>query len=463
MIVDCFPFWTELDILEIRLAELYDIVDRFVLIESTVTHKGDPKPLYFAENRRRFSRWNDKIVNLAVGDLPGGTTQAAVWRREIGQRQAIVRGLRDTPDDAIVLVSDADEIPRREAVQAVVGHQALTNFLDDTIVTFKQQLYYYNVNTACTSAEWLGTRATTAANVRTLTPDGIRWSGLRSHEYPRHAFVNGDTIGMPGRSAGWHLSYFGDVAHIQGKMKAFLHQELVNDATLDPDTIARRMADGIDIWGREHEQRFVIGPAPDLPRAIRSDPARWLRYFHPDWRPTFHENWCEPEQALFAGWLAAQSPSEGACVEIGCWEGRSAVAVAQVIAPRILHCVDHWQGNIDEGDGESVAAAKDRDVYADFSYNIDLLTSGNVNDYFEDWREWVIKWNRPISFLHLDASHDERSVRECIEAIKPFLVPGAILCGDDSYAEGVWAGVTAALGDGVKDVGGRLWVWQKEA
>lgn len=459
--VDCIQFFNELDVLEIRLAELHDIVDRFVLIESTVTHKGDPKPLYFAENRRRFWRYNDKIVNITVGDLPEGTSQAAIWRREIGQRQAILRGLQDVPDDAIVLVSDADEIPRREAVQAVVNHQKLTSFLDDTVVTFKQQLYYYNINTACTTVEWLGTRATLAANVRALMPDGVRWSGLRSHEYPKHAFVNGDTIGMPGRSAGWHLSYFGDVAHIQRKMQAFLHQELVNEETLDPDTIARRMAAGIDIWGREQEQQFELRSASDLPRAMRADPARWLNYFHPDWRPTFHENWCDPEQALFLGWLATQAPLEGACVEIGCWEGRSAVAIAQAIQPRILHCVDHWRGNEDEGHEGSVQTARERNIFATFHGNIDRLTTGNTEHYIMDWRDWVKDQNDPIAFLHLDASHDEASVRECLEAVKPYLVPGAILCGDDSYAHGVWAGVQAALGDGVQDMNGRLWVWQK--
>ena len=63
--------------------------------------------------------------------------------------------------------------------------------------------------------------------------------------------------------------------------------------------------------------------------------------------------------------------------------------------------------------------------------------------------------------MHLDAAHGYDSVRDCLEAIKPFLVPGAILCGDDYYADGVRRGVQDALGEDVQDVGGRLWVWQK--
>ena len=38
MIYDCFTFFNELDILELRLQLLYDVVDKFVLVESTKTH-----------------------------------------------------------------------------------------------------------------------------------------------------------------------------------------------------------------------------------------------------------------------------------------------------------------------------------------------------------------------------------------------------------------------------------------
>ena len=451
MLVDAFTFFNELDILEWRLAELYPVVDQFVLVEATHTHKGEPKPLYYGENRQRFARWFDKIRHVVVADLPGGDTQAAIWRREIGQRQAILQGLVDLPDDTIILVSDLDEIPRREIIGAI-REQGMD---DGAIYTLEQTLFYYNFNTYCTSLRWNGTRATHLGNARALTPDGVRWEGLRprSSEYPQHRRVI---------NAGWHLSYFGDVAHIQKKMQSFLHQELVNEATLDPDTIARRMSEGLDIWGREGQQDFSIGPAADLPWAIRSDPAKWSAYFHPDWRPVFNENWMPAEQAAYVGWLAQQAPPEGLCVEIGSWEGKSAACIAQSIQPRVLHCIDHWRGNIDEGDEESITAAQERDVYGAFAHNISMLTAGNITDYFGDWRVWIDTWQEPIAFLHLDASHDYASVADCLEAVKPYLVPGAILCGDDLYHSEVYRAVHDVLGDTIHDIGGRLWVWQKE-
>lgn len=445
MILDCCTFFNELDILEIRLTELYPVVDKFILVEATKTHKGDPKPLYYAENRQRFARWNDKILQVTVGDLPDGTSQAAIWRREIQQRQAISRALSEYPQDAIVMVSDLDEIPRREVVQMLPQVD-----LDDLVVTFDQTLYYYNVNTSCTNIRWNGTRATLNTNVATLSPDGVRWSGLRSMEYPRLARV---------ANAGWHLSYFGDVAHIQSKMRGFLHQELVNDDTLDPDLIARRMAAGIDIWGRETEQAFTIGPASDLPTAIRCEPSKWLKYFHPDWRPEFHENWYTPEQAAAIGYLARHAP-EGAMVEIGCWEGRSSVALAQCIAPRVLHCVDTWQGDADTG-------PVDRDVLGTFVGNMDLMTAGNWEHTIADWRDWAARWFggsliQHIAFLHLDGPHDYDNVHDCLRAVLPFIVLGGIVCGDDLYSDGVYRAVHDVFGDTVQDYGGRMWAWRKE-
>lgn len=454
-VCDAFTFFNELDILEIRLAELYDVIDLFVLVEATHTHKGDPKPLYYAESRQRFARYFDKIRHVVVGDLPRGGGLPAIWRREMTQRQRIADGLGDVPDDAIVLISDLDEIPRREAV-ALLRAQGIP---DGMVVTLEQRLHYYNVNTHCVSLTWTGTRAARCADVKAITPDGVRWAGLyhagrttgaRSTEYPLFGKLE---------HAGWHLSYFGDAAHIQKKMGAFLHQELVSDENSDPAVIEQRMATGADIWGRADGPKFAQAPAPDLPAAIRADPVRWSKFFHADFRPTFHEDWYDPDQARYVGEMARAAPQNGELVEIGCWEGRSACVIAPVVAPRLLHCVDHWQGNGDEGDAESVRLAQERDVFATFMRNVELLTPGNIEVWRGSWQQWAAVWDKPIAFLHLDASHDYDSVHDCLVAVKPFLVSGALLCGDDGYADGVYRAVRDVFGEGnVRDVGNRLWV-----
>ena len=69
-IYDCFNFFNELDILELRLNILYDYVDYFVIVESSVTHSGQPKPFYLEENKERFAKFWDKIIIFKVVDTP---------------------------------------------------------------------------------------------------------------------------------------------------------------------------------------------------------------------------------------------------------------------------------------------------------------------------------------------------------------------------------------------------------
>ncbi|MDT8871702.1 hypothetical protein RAA17_12885 [Komagataeibacter rhaeticus] len=60
----------ELDILDIRLRELNDIVDYFVICESSLTFNGDPKPKLFLENAGRYKRYQDRIIHFSVDFFP---------------------------------------------------------------------------------------------------------------------------------------------------------------------------------------------------------------------------------------------------------------------------------------------------------------------------------------------------------------------------------------------------------
>ena len=105
-IIDCFTFFNELDLLKFRLAELYDKVDHFILIESTKTFTGQVKPLYYSLNKDEFEKWNDKIIHVVVTDMPINLPQYKIdelvalteirninWVREHHQRRSVVKGL----------------------------------------------------------------------------------------------------------------------------------------------------------------------------------------------------------------------------------------------------------------------------------------------------------------------------------------------------------------------------------
>lgn len=70
MVYDCFTFFNELDLLEIRLNTLDSVVDRFVLVEANKTFSNMEKPLYFKENEGRFEKFKDKIIHIVVEDFP---------------------------------------------------------------------------------------------------------------------------------------------------------------------------------------------------------------------------------------------------------------------------------------------------------------------------------------------------------------------------------------------------------
>ena len=176
----------------------------------------------------------------------------------------------------------------------------------------------------------------------------------------------------------------------------------------------------------------------------------------------FDEVWMGMDQLNVLAALAQSTGRlEGEAIEIGTWQGRSAIPIANAINPRTLHVVDHWKGD----DPEAVAAGKaikaelvERDNYGIFQANMDAGTYGNYAVWKMDWREFAVKWARPISFLHLDASHTTKAVSDNIEALLPHAVPGAIFAGDDWDWPEVAAGVRQHFSDDALSVQfNKLW------
>lgn len=262
MIIDAFPFFNELDLLELRLRELSPIVDLFVLAEAPVTFTNLPKPLFYQDYRRRFAEWDNKVVHVVVDDMPSGST----WRREQHQRDALLRGLwccNLTPDDWVIL-GDLDEIPSREAIRQVTG-QAMQG-----VAACEQQMSYYRLN-ILHREPWYGTRILPWG--RMTTPEVIR----KTTSYI-----------VPG--GGWHFSYLGDVAHIQTKLQSFSHTELATPENLDEDHILHCIQAGQDLYGREADVFTIEHPINlfRLPQALRA----MLEAGQ-------HQNWIwEPERSL---------------------------------------------------------------------------------------------------------------------------------------------------------------------
>jgi len=246
MIYDCFIFFNELDLLELRLNELDSIVDKFVIVESTETFSKQKKPLYYNENKDRFLKFKDKIIHVVVDDSPKKLTTKTEsenrWSVEHFQRNCIERGLVDCKLDDIVLVSDIDEIPRRSAINKSV------EILDKnrkSIVSFRQRFFYYFLNGLCVNdnalSPWFGTTACLYAGF-------IGAEKMRMTKGHNQHIVN---------DAGWHFSYLGGPDLIAHKIESFSHSEFDNSNIKNRDRIKDRVEKGLDLFDRPGRPRQV--------------------------------------------------------------------------------------------------------------------------------------------------------------------------------------------------------------
>lgn len=224
MVYDCFSFFNELDLLEIRLRTLSDVVDRFVLAESRYTHTGKPKPLHYQANAARFAAFADRIIHVIAPDPDDlrfdANDQRPSWTRENAQRNATIDAIRPIlKDDDLLIVSDLDEIPDPEAVRAA-GKLACP-------VRFRQKMYYYFANYRnCTSPYWYGSVALTYrafkdprtyANLET----GIAFPSARAAA-PSASKVRALRKIKVLRNGGWHFSYLGGVSKIREKLDSIV-------------------------------------------------------------------------------------------------------------------------------------------------------------------------------------------------------------------------------------------------
>ena len=113
-LVDCFMYFDEDLILDIRLNVLYDSVDRFIIAEATRDHAGKEKKLNF--NLNNFSKFKNKIEYLIIEDLPIKVTKKKDdWHenhlRDQFQRNSLSKGYKNYLDDDLIMISDIDEIP----------------------------------------------------------------------------------------------------------------------------------------------------------------------------------------------------------------------------------------------------------------------------------------------------------------------------------------------------------------
>ena len=241
---DAFLYCGEADMLEIRLAVLDKVMDRFHIVEANTTFSGEQKPLFFEEQRARFSPWEDRITYTVVRDTPD--TGPYRWGREYFQRNALARPLSDCKSDDIVFLSDIDEIPD----PAIVSR----NFRG----SWRQQFSFYFLNVIQPTTYWIGTSSMYAFQLRQVTPQkvrDIRYDGAQ-HTNP----------------GGWHFSTIMTTAEIQRKLHWFAHAELDTPAYVSDSE--RRRENLLDATGGKTLERVDLQTGY-FPQYVKDNAAKY--------------------------------------------------------------------------------------------------------------------------------------------------------------------------------------------
>ena len=228
-IYDCFLFYNELDLLDLRFKILDDVVDFFVIAESNKTFSNQDKELIFEKNKNRYSKFLHKIIHVKILDNPNEflnydnrVDREAImskksgifhphehqWGRETYQRECIARGLVGCKDDDFILISDVDEIPNPKLLPSLELNK---NYC------FGQRMFYYYINCLKQDA-WAGTKAVPYSVLKNNPVNFIRqnkFTEITLHE------------------GGWHFSFLGDETFIKNKIKSYSHQEFNNDFILN--------------------------------------------------------------------------------------------------------------------------------------------------------------------------------------------------------------------------------------
>jgi beta-1,4-mannosyl-glycoprotein beta-1,4-N-acetylglucosaminyltransferase len=275
-IFDTFIFFNELDLLELRMNILDDVVDYFVIVEATVTFTGKKKPLYFAENRERFKKWEHKIIHHVTVDdnetfekyWDGVQYHRSMmendiyklpthWQRECFQRDSAIYALLDpASDDDIIITSDADEIANPKVIKIIDEW-----FNPNNHYVLRGPVYYYCLNLLC-ETKWMGPRVSTMKMLKSMGVDKLRQS------HPNAWSID---------DSAWSWSFFGGADHVREKMDAYSHQE--HNIPQFRDSMEQRIEKGLDPYDRTYLYNPAVVPIDDtFPEYIIQNQDKFIKF-----------------------------------------------------------------------------------------------------------------------------------------------------------------------------------------
>ena len=260
-IFDCFMYFDEDTVLDVRLNYLNEYVDKFVIIEAEYNHKGEKKEPKF--NIKKFEEFKDKIIYLLISqEVPGmykideldsndkkiGKNIMNALKRENFQRNSILDGLTEASDEDWIIISDLDEIPN-------LKDNDLKN-IKSPIVFFKQLMMYYKFNLILENYTWIGSKACKKKSLK--SPQWLRNIKDRAYSWWRLDTLFSDTKYIKVKTinnGGWHFSYLKSPEDIEKKLKSYLHHSEYELNPVDIKDIKKMIIDKKTIYNLKVDSR----------------------------------------------------------------------------------------------------------------------------------------------------------------------------------------------------------------
>ena len=228
-IYDCFMYYDEDLLLDIRLNALDKYVKKFVITEATYTHNGTKKKLNF--NINNFNKFKNKIDYIVVDQQPPNVRKLKEddsakikeeklilngMARDYFQRENLKKGLKNLKDDDLVVISDLDEIPNFDNLDF--------DKVKNNIIIFQQKMFYYKLNLYYNDFIWAGSKAVKYKNL--VSPQWLR--NVKSKKYPfwrldiffsKKKYSNLFYV----KDGGWHFTCIRTPEDLEKKLLNFAH------------------------------------------------------------------------------------------------------------------------------------------------------------------------------------------------------------------------------------------------
>jgi len=260
-IYDCFMYFDEDLLLDLRLNSLDKFVKKFVITEATYTHNGNKKKLNFDINK--FKKFKDKIIYLIVDEHPKNIINLSEndtkaqrgeklilngMARDYFQRENLSRGIKESDDNDLILISDLDEIPNLSEIDQ--------SKVRDNIVIFEQKMFYYKLNLFYEDYTWLGTKAVRKKNF--ISPQWLR--NIKGKKYSKWRIdVLFSKLKYSNlyfvKNGGWHFTCLRTAEELEKKLLNFAHHYEYEESGLNIEDLKKLIDEKRVMYDHNIDQR----------------------------------------------------------------------------------------------------------------------------------------------------------------------------------------------------------------